>query len=269
MSKLFHNPFKEENKGPVDDKEKLCDNICSMLNRIIDDRDTVKNKKLIVWLDSIQPIIFAQYDTEKYRDLVLNSLAQKGFEFEQVEFVMGHPAEDNHNVFKIEDNDHEYIEIANCDVVKQPSVVKKASLSIIEGLGVIEPLQKKYILSSEEITSGRIPAYNIGRGSLVQKDDVFRENHIVFDDRPDSPLCEHNRCVSRFHAHIGYDASKGFFFQVDEGGAYPGKTLLVNGGKTINCDCVNTLFHLQNGDKIIVKNGQEIEVMLVYNELND
>ena len=268
MSKLFDSLFKA-NKGPVDDKERLCDNICSVLNRIIDDRDTVKNKKLIVWLDNVQPIIFAQYDNEKYRDILLASLAQKGFEFEQVEFKMGNPTEDNHNVFKIEDNDHEYLEVVPCDVVQHPSLPKKARLSIMEGLCVIEPLQKEYVLSSEEITSGRITAYNIGRGSLVQKDGVFRENHIVFDDRPDSPLWEHNRCVSRFHAHIGFDASKGFFFQVDEGGAYPGKTLLFNGGKTINCDCVTPLFYLQDGDKIIVKNGQEIEVMLVYNEINN
>lgn len=268
MFKLFVNLFKV-NKEPVDDQEKLCDNICFVLNRIIADRDTVKNKKLIVWLDYDQSIIFAQYDNEKYRNILLASLAQKGFEFEQLEFRKGKPAEDNQDVFKIENNDHEYLEVVPCDAAQHPSVPRKARLSVMEGLCVIEPLQKEYVLSSEEITSGRITAYNIGRGSLVQKDGVFRENHIVFDDRSDSPLSEHNRCVSRFHAHIGFDASKGFYFQVDEGGAYPGKTLLVNGGKTINCDCVNTLFHLQNGDKIIVKNGQEIEVMLVYNELNN
>ena len=269
MSKLFDILFKEVKKGFVDDKEKLCDNICSVLNRIIDDRDTVRNKKLIVWLNYDQQIVFAQYDNEKYRDILLTSLAQKGFEFEQLEFKMGNPAEDNHNVFKFGDNDHEYLEVVPCDVAQHPPVTRKARLSVMEGLCVIEPLQKEYVLSSEEITSGRILAYNIGRGSLVQKDGVFRENHIVFDDRPDSPLSEHNRCVSRFHAHIGFDAYKGFFFQVDEGGAYPGKTLLVNGGNTIDCDCVNTPFLLQNGDKIIVKNGQKIEVMLVYNELNN
>lgn len=269
MSKLFDKIFKETNKGPVENKEKLCDSVCSTLAKIIDDRGTIKDKRLIVWLECEQQIVFDQYDNEDYRQLLLTNLTQKGFEFKQVVFKMGKPAEDNRNIFKIEDNDHEYLEVANCNDVQQSSVPKKAKLSIIEKLCVIDPLQKEYLLSSDEITSGKIPAYNIGRGHLVQKNGVFRENHIVFDDNPDSPLRKHYLCVSRNHAHIGFDSERGFFFQVDEGGAYPGKTLLVNGGKNINCDCINTSFLLKNGDQIIVKEGMNLIAMLIYKELND
>jgi len=269
MSKLFDKRFKETNKGPVDDKEKLCDSVCSTLATIIDDRHTTKNKRLIVWLDCEKQIVFDQYNNEDYRQLLLISLTQKGFEFKQVEFEMGKPAEENHNVFKIENNVHEYLEVADCDVVQKPPVAKKAKILIIEGLCVINPLQKEYELSSEEITSGRIPAYNIGRGQFVQKNGVFRENHIVFDDNPDSPLRKHYLCVSRNHAHIGFDSEKGFFFQVDEGGAYPGKTVLMNGGKAMYCDCVNSVFPLKSGDMIIVKEGRDLKTMLFYKEIKN
>lgn|GEM_PF-4623013 len=269
MSKLFDYLFKEVNKGPVDGKEKLCGNICSMLERIIDDRDTVKNKKLILWLDYDQQIVFAQYDNEKYRDILLTSLAQKGFEFEQVEFEMGKPAEDNHNVLKIKDNEHEYLEVKDCDVVPKPSVAKKAKIVVVEGLCVIKPLKKKYILSSEEITSGRIPVYNIGRGQIIKINGVFRENHIIFDDNPDSPLRDEYRCISRDHAHIGFDPKDGFFFQVDAGGAFPGKTSLINGGKEYDCDCASAKFLLNKGAKIMFKYDGAIKAMLLYEEINN
>lgn len=269
MSKLFDKIFKETNKGSVDDKEKLCDSVYSTLAKIIDDRGTIKDKRLVVWLECEHQIVFDQYDNEDYRQLLLTNLTQKGFEFKQVEFKMGKPAEDNHNVFRLEDNDHEYLEVGDSVVVQQPSFPKKSRLFIIEGLCEIDPLQKEYVLSSEEITSGRIPAYNIGRGQFVQKNGVFRENHIVFDDNPDSPLRKHYLCVSRNHAHIGFDSEKGFFFQVDEGGACPGKTVLMNGGKAIYCNCVNSVFPLKSGDMIIVKDGRDLKAMLFYKELKN
>ena len=269
MSKFLDKIFKDSNKGPIDDKERLCDNICSTLTTIIDDRRTTKNRRLIVWLECEKQTIFNQYDNEDYRQLLLSSLTQKGFEFEQVKFEMGKPAEDNHNVFKICDNNLEYLEVSDCDVAQKPSVVKKASLSIMKGLCVIKPLKKKYILSSEEITSGRIPAYNIGRGQLVKKNGVFRENHIIFDDNPDSPLRDEYRCISRDHAHIGFDPKDGFFFQVDAGGAFPGKTSLINGGKEYDCDCASAKFLLNKGAKIMFKYDGAIKAMLLYEEINN
>ena len=270
MSKLFDKFFKVKKDGPatLDDRELLCDHISSTLSEIIEDKVTTKDKRLVVWLDCEKQIVFDQYNNKNYRELILANLFQKGFEFARLTFEKGKPSEDNHNVVKIGDNNLEYLEVGDCDDVQQSSVPKRAKLSIIEKLCVINPLQKEYLLSSEEIMSGRIPAYNIGRGHVVQKNGVYRENHIIFDDNPDSPLRDEYRCVSRSHAHIGYDAAKGFYFQVDEGGAYPGKTLLMNGGKPICCDCVNALFPLKTGDKIIVKEGSVMKAMLIYEELN-
>ena len=57
MSKLFDKIFKETNKGPVENKEKLCDSVCSTLAKIIDDRGTIKDKRLIVWLECEQQIV--------------------------------------------------------------------------------------------------------------------------------------------------------------------------------------------------------------------
>jgi hypothetical protein len=268
MSKLFDNIFKESNKGPVDDKERLCDNICSTLTTIIDDRRITKDKRLIVWLECEKQIVFDQYNNEDYRRLLLISLTQKGFEFKQVVFEMGKPAEDNHNVFKIKDNDHEYLEVKDCENVQQTTAGKKAKIVVVEGQCLIKPLQKEYVLSSEEITSGRIPAYNIGRGQFVQKNGGFRENHIIFDDNPDSPLRNEYRCISRDHAHIGFDPKDGFFFQVDAGGAFPGKTHLIWGGKEFGCDCVGADFPLTNGDKILFKYDEALKAMLLYEEIN-
>lgn len=269
MSKIFSNIFKKEGGKPagLDNRESLVNNICSTLTGIMEEPSTAKGRQLIVWLDCEKQIEFDQYDSDHYRDLMLSTLAQKGFEFEQVTFKMGKPAEDNHNFFMIGDNNLEYLEVEECTIVKAPAV-KKARIVAMDGC-VVAPLKKKYLLSSEEITSGRIPAYNIGRGRFVQKNNVFRENHIFFDDDPVSPLREEYRCVSRNHAHIGFENTTGFFFQVDEGGAFPGKTLLINGGKTIRCESVNAKFPLQNGDKIIVKDSLAIKTILVYKDINE
>lgn len=269
MSDFFDKIFNDGNNSEpsLDDIEMLCRNICSTLADVIENVNTLRGRQLIVWLDCENQVVFDQYNNKNYRDLTLTNLAQKGFEFEQVTFKMGKPTEDNRNTFRIGDNDLEYLEVADSTAARLP-VCKKAVVYAIDGLGAVCPIQSEYELSSEAITSGRIQAYNIGRGRFVQKDGAFRENHIVFDDSTDSPLREHYLNMSRNHAHIGFDATKGFFFQVDDGGAYPGKTLLINGGKQINCDCVNTTFPLQDGDKIIVKNETVIETMLIYNELS-
>lgn len=253
----------------LDDRELLCRNIRSTLDGVIEDINTTKGKQLIVWLNCDQRIFFDQYNNESYRDIILKDLLEHGYKFEQMTFIKGEPEADNHNVFKICDNDLEYLEVSDCDVAQQSSVAKKAKIVIIEGLYAVNPLQKEYELSSEEITSGRIPAYNIGRGKIAKKDGVFRENHIIFDVSSDSPLREEYRCISRNHAHIGFDPKKGFFFQVDEGGAYPGKTLLVNEGRTINCDCPDTVFPLKNGAKIIVKDGMDYKAMLVFEQIKN
>ena len=268
MTKLSDNNI-DTDKVQIDDKEALCGKILATLTQIIDDRDTTKDKRLIVWLECEQRIIFDQYDNEDYRKFVLSSLAQKGFEFKQVEFEKGKSAENNHNVFKIEGNSHECLEVGDYEVVQQPFFSKKAKLFILEGLCEVNPLQKEYVLSSEEITSGRIRAYNIGRGQFVQNNGVFRENHIIFDDNPDLPLRKHYLCVGRSHAHIGFDSEKGFFFQVDEDGACHGKTVLMNGGKAKYCDCSNSVFPLKSGDMIIIKDGRFLKAMLFYKELKN
>lgn len=258
-------PPKEETPT-LDDRETLCRNIRITLNKVVEEIDTTTGKQLVVWLNCNQPFVFEQYNTKDYRDLILNDLSNmRDYKFELVKFERGIPPEERH-AFKICDNDLEYLEVVDCDVI-QPSLTQKAIIRFLDGK--VSPLQKEYLLSSDMITSGKIPAYNIGRGNFTQKKGVFRENHIVFDDSLDSPMLEHNRCVSRAHAHIGFDVAKGFTFQVDEGGARPGKTVLINGGRQIDCNCVYTSFQLQDGDKIIVKNGDEIETILIFNELNN
>lgn len=256
----------EEEMSSLDDRETLCRNIRSTLAKIVEDIDTTTGKQLVVWLNCSQRFVFAQYDNENYRNLILNDLSNmRDYKFELVKFERGIPPEERH-AFIICDNNLEYLEVVDCDVI-QPSLTRNAVIRFLDGK--VSPLQKEYVLSSDMITRGRVPAYNIGRGSFVQKKSLFRENHIVFDDSLDSPLLEHNRCVSRNHAHIGFDEDKGFTFQVDEGGAIPGKTVLINGGRQIDCNCVYTSFQLRDGDKIIVKNGDEIVTILVFNELNN
>lgn len=268
MFKIFTKRFNNKQEGvpSLDDRETLCRNIHLTLNKVVEEIDTTKGKQVVVWLNCDQPFVFEQYNTKDYRDLILNDLSNmRDYKFELVKFERGIPPEGRH-AFKICDNDLEYLEVVDCDVI-QPSLTRNAIIRFLDGK--VSPLQKEYVLSSDVITCGKIPAYNIGRGNFTQKQGVFRENYIVFDDSLDSPLLEHNRCVSRNHAHIGFDATKGFFFQVDEGGARPGKTVLINGGRQIDCNCVYTSLQLRDGDKIIVKNGDEIETILVFNELNN
>lgn len=256
----------EEKTKTLDNRETLRRNILVTLSELIEDTATTEGRRLVIWLDCANNFIFEQYDNKDYGRQILCDLAnQKGFGFEQVTFRKGKPGEVPDTV-KIGDNDLEYLKVE--EYVVPLSAPRKAVIRFYGGL--VSPVQAEYVLSSEEISSGRIPAYNIGRGSFTHKAGVFRQNHIVFDDNPDSPLREHNRCISRNHAHIGFDKSKGFTFQVDEGGATPGKTILIKGERQIDCDCIYTPpFSLQDGDKIIVKNGEEIEFVLVFNELNN
>ena len=268
MFKLFANKFNNKQEGvlsSLDDRETLCRNIRTTLTRIIEKVETTQGKQLVVWLDCGQQIVFAQYDNDEYRDLILKDLAtQRGYMFEKLIFEKGTPPQEKH-AFKVGDNNLEYLLVEECAEV-ETTTTRKATLRFISGK--ISPLEKEYELSSEDITSGKISAYNIGRGRYVQKEGVFRENHIIIDDSLDSPLLDYNRCVSRHHAHIGFDATKGFFFQVDEGGAHPGKTAIINGGRQIECNCLFVQFQLHDGDVIILKNDDEIETILMYNELN-
>ena len=138
-----------------------------------------------------------------------------------------------------------------CFYAVLPSSVKfissDAEIKVLLDRGVL--LQNKYVLSSTD--KNRI--WNIGRGEISQVGKGYiRQNHIVFDDNATN---EHNKFVSRNHAHIEYSESLGYLLYVDEGGRRneQNRTRVIRG---------NDILDLESNMKIPIqlKDGDQIEL---------
>lgn len=255
-------PPKEEPKT-LDDKEALLRNVVSTLAKRIEYRDATKGKKLVLWLDCDR-LTFIAYDTDSYRQQMLSALLnEKGFEFEQVTFSLGKPAQELHAT-PIGDNDLEYLQVIEEEKVPE-SVSCKAVISVFGEAGSLA--QDKYILSPEDMKEKMISCYNIGAGKFPKIPTGYRENHIAIDDNPDSPMVEKNKFVSRMHAHIGFSDKFGFYFQVEKDGTrLMGKrTRIFRGEEKIECENPEAKIPLQDGD--LIELGKA--VVLKYKQLNE
>lgn len=106
--------------------------------------------------------------------------------------------------------------------------------------------------------------YNIGIGSCPRLDNgQFRNNEIAIDDNPQSIDFEHNKYVSRSHAHITYEDNN-FKLYVERGGTrVAGKTtIVVRNRKEILLNYAGTGILLRNGDQIILNR----KVILLFKE---
>ena len=184
-------PPKEEPKM-LEDKESLLRNVVSTLAKRIEYRDATKGKKLVLWLDC-DWLTFSAYNTDSYRQQMLSALLnEKGFEFGQVTFSLGKPAQELHAT-PIGDNDLEYLQVVEEEKVPE-SVSCKAVISVFGEAGSL--VQNKYILSPEDMKEKMISCYNIGAGKFPKIPSGYRENHIAVDDNPESPMVEKNQYVS-------------------------------------------------------------------------
>lgn len=250
----------------LDNKEKLMDHIISTLNEQIDYLDATKGKKLIIWLDCDEGIVFKNYNTDSYRQQMLSFLVnEKGYGFENLEFRMGKPAAEL-KASKVKGNDFEYLQVIEDEVVIEPLSCKAMICIYGEGGSLV---QDKYILSPEDMKEKMITCYNIGAGKFPKIPTGYRENHIAIDDNPESPMVEKNKFVSRTHARIGFSDKFGFYLQVEKDGSrLMGKrTRIFRNGveKPIECDNPQAKIPLQDGD--LIELGKA--VVLRYKQLNE
>ena len=234
----------------LDNKELLLRRVITTLSEKIEYAADINGKKLVIWLDCDDELEFLSYNTDSYRQQMLSTLVnERGFGFEQVMFKMGKPTAELHAT-KVKDNDFEYLQLVEKEIVQEHKIACKAEISIYGGAGSLK--EEKYILSSEDMKEKMITAYNIGAGQFPKIPTGYRENHIAIDDDPNSSMREKNKYVSRMHAHIGYSEKYGFYFQVEQDGTrLVGKrTRIFRGAEKIECDNPQARIPLQSGDLI-------------------
>ena len=256
-------PPKEEPQE-LESKENLLRSVISTLTQKIEYAADTQGKKLVIWLDCNEELVFNNYNSDLYRQQMLSYLInEKGFGFEQVEFIMGQPAAEL-KASSIGKNKLEYLKVIENKEVKK-TLSAKAEICIFGDAGSLK--QDKYILSSEEMKKKMITAYNIGAGQFPRVPTGYRENHIAIDDNPASPMVEKNKFVSRMHAHIGFSDKFGFYLQVEKDGTrLMGKrTRIFRGEEKIECDNPQAKIPLQDGD--LIELGKA--VVLRYIQLNE
>lgn len=247
----------------LENKEQLIDSVMNALKKFIEEKESTKMKRLVVWLDTDE-LTFKKYDLESYRKRMMRAIVnESGYLFNSVVFAIGHPDE-SLRCTSISDNGKEFIQIVDNDPSK-PKVARKAEITIFANNGSMK--QEKYIISPEDMKERIITYYNIGSGEFPELPSGVRQNHIVIDDDPNSPMVEKNKYVSRMHAHIGFSEQFGFYLQVEiDGTRMMGKrTRIIRNEKKIEVDNPQAKVSLHNAD--LIELGKA--VVLRYIEIKD
>ena len=258
-----HNDDAAVGDNLLENKEQLLDSIMNALKKFIDDKESTRLKRIVVWLDTDE-LTFKKYNDDSYRKRVMRAIVnESGYLFDSVTFALGCP-DKSLRCTSISDNGKEFIQIVDNDMSK-PKMARKAEITVFAGNGSMK--QEKYVLSPEDMKERLITYYNIGAGEFPETSGGVRQNHIVIDDDPESPMAEKNKYVSRTHAHIGFSEQFGFYLQVEiDGTRMMGKrTRIIRSEKRIEVDNPNAKVSLHNAD--IIELGKA--VVLRYIEIKD
>lgn len=232
----------------IESKEKLQLSVVNTLERIVEDKDSMVNKQLLIWLDCDQ-ITFDNYNTETFRQQIKSALFNEcGYNIDKVGFCIGKPSEGLRATI-IGTNKLEHLQVVSTEPISDTKQCK-ARITVFGNAGSL--IEEQYILSSEDMKKKNITAYNIGSGQHPETQNGYRENHIAIDDNPLSPKVEKNKYVSRMHAHIGFSEMFGYYLQVERDGTrLMGKrTRIFRGEEKIECDNPLAKIPLQTGDLI-------------------
>lgn len=246
----------------IENKKVLQQSIVCTLKRVVENKDSLVGKQLVIWLDCDQ-ITFDNYNTDSFRLQILSALSNEcGFNFDNVSFSIGKPSKKLRATI-IGANELEYLQVLNTKSTTDTNRCK-AKITIFGNAGSL--IEKQYILSPYNMKKKNITYYNIGAGQFSQTQSGYRENHIAIDDNPLSPEVEKNKYVSRSHAHIGFSDKLGFYFQVEKDGTrLMGKrTRIFREDEKIECDDPLVKIPLQSGD--LIELGKA--VVLKYELLN-
>lgn len=247
----------------LENKEQLIDSIMNALNKFVEDKESTRKKLIVVWLDTDE-LTFKQYNVESFRKRVMRAIVnESGYMFDLVSFSIGCP-DKSLRCTSISENGKEFIQILDNDP-SRPKVARKAEITVFAGNGSLK--QEKYILSPENMKERLITFYNIGSGEFPEVPGGVRQNHIVIDDDPKSPMVDKNKYVSRCHAHIGFSEQFGFYLQVEiDGTRMMGKrTRIIRAEKKMEVENPNAKVSLQNAD--LIELGKA--VVLRYIEIKD
>ena len=252
----------DEVSAKIEDKQRLTRSVVATLEELLPDTKAAAEQKLIVWIDTDQ-LTFNVYNTPAYHAQLEDALANEcGCCFRAIELRIGAPdAADR--ATPIGDSGKLYLLVEAPQQAAPQVVSRKASIRIFGDAGSL--MQPEYILSTEEMHTRGIKAYNIGAGRTPQVPTGYRENHIAIDSDPNSPMVDKNKFVSRMHAHIGFSDQFGFYLQVElDGTRLMGKrTRIFRGEQKIECDNPQIKVPLQDGD--LIELGKA--VVLQYSEI--
>lgn len=239
----------------IEDPEELVKILCKKIAERFRYAGCLVGKQLVVWL--ADNVSFHAYNTSEYKNRIRKAIEDEcGVVFGSVEFRDGRPA-DELNCEEVGNSRKVFIEIKDKqpDVENVPNeahVCKKASISIHNNRGSL--LERKYILSSDEMRNNAILAYNIGVEQFPEGEQ--RENHIVIDGNLNSPMYNLNKYVSRSHAHIFYSEKYGFCLQADRGIPKNEKsTCILRNGMPIELRNTIGFEPLEDGDIIVLSDA--------------
>jgi hypothetical protein len=203
------------------------DNISSNENSISNQANLIQNIELIlkknyrgnnfmfddrilrIWvIDGIQ--YDALRESSFKNDLIMHMDNLHGAIFAGVEVCSG-PLPDQHGFTKVDEGI--FLEVCRPEVHEK---VLKAEITVLRNYGTL--VEDRYVLDSSVIETMQLQRYNIGAGESPEVSGRFRCNHIAVDDRADSEGFERNKYVSRTHAYIRFNKSKGFMLQAEPEG---------------------------------------------------
>ena len=255
VSKEDNIPEPKEAEMRIEEPDVLVKILCKKIAEHFRFAGSLSEKCLIVWL--ADNMTFHAYNTHGYKKHIQDALSEEcGVSFGSVTFCNGRPA-DELNCEEVGKSGKVFIEIVNKqsddeNIPIENPVCQEASITIHQNQGSLQ--EKEYILSIEEMRKNGIDAYNIGVERFPEGEQ--RENHIVIDGNPDSPMINFNKYVSRSHAHIFYSEKFGFCLQADRGIPKNGKsTCILRRGKPIKLGNADGWEPLEDGDVIVLSDA--------------
>lgn len=257
MKNESENSAKHLGKDGIDTEENLLNAIVQVFNKVYKGKKIdLTNKIFTLWV--ADQLIYDNVEKQDFFEQLTTRLDDEGYMQTVWNKVrLERPPQDN-MFTKV--TEHIFLQMESIEV--QKPAAREAKITVVPGKGSL--LQEAYLLNSEECKH-----YNIGVGILPDmRGKGSRENHIAIDDNVDSSQYEHNKYVSRAHAHIGFSDKYGFFLQVEAGGSrvYSGRTQILRKDKApIEVENLELPIPLENGDLIVLSKA----VVLRYEEVSN
>ena len=99
----------------LENKEQLLDSIMNALKKFVEDKESTRQKRIVVWLDTDE-LTFKKYNVDSYRKRVMRAIVnESGYLFDSVTFAIGCP-DKSLRCTSISENGKEFIQILDNDL---------------------------------------------------------------------------------------------------------------------------------------------------------